>query len=148
VSEATNAGQVAERHLRLGWWSLLLFLTLGAVLEGLHGLKAGLYLDVSNESRRLLWTLAHAHGTLLSLVSLAFAGSARLPAWSAERLSRASWCLVAALALIPGGFFLGGAFVYSGDPGPAVILVPPGALLLFVAVLLTARAASGGGDPA
>jgi hypothetical protein len=144
VSEAPNAAEIARRHLRLGWWALLVFLSLGTVLEGLHGLKLGFYLDVRNESRRLLWTLAHAHGALLSLVSLAFAASARLPGWGAARLSLASRCLVAALVLIPGGFFLGGAFPYAGDPGPAVIVVPVGALLLFTGVWLTARASGGG----
>ena len=51
-------------HLKLGWVWLLLFATLGLVLEGLHGLKAGFYLNVGMETRRLMWTLAHTHGTL------------------------------------------------------------------------------------
>ena len=58
-----------RRHLRFGWWSLLGFLCLGFMLELLHGFKAGFYLDVSNETRRLMWTLAHAHGALLGLAS-------------------------------------------------------------------------------
>lgn len=40
----------------------------------------------------------------------------------------------------PLGFFLGGVFIHGGDPGIGVILVPPGGLLLFLSVLLTARA--------
>ena len=62
-------------HLRVGWWSMLVFLTLGVVLEALHAFKAGFYLDVSQETRRLMWTLAHAHGTLFGLVHIAFAGT-------------------------------------------------------------------------
>ena len=50
----------------------------------------------------------------------------------------ASACLIAAGILMPLGFFLGRGFVYAEDPGLAVFLVPPGALLLFIAVLLTA----------
>ena len=46
---------------------------LGVFLETLHGFKAGFYLDASSATRRLMWTLAHAHGTLLSLVHLALA---------------------------------------------------------------------------
>ena len=65
--------RLVRAHLRWGWWSLLVFLTLGAFLETLHGFKAGFYLDASSETRRLLWTLAHAHGALLSLVHLALA---------------------------------------------------------------------------
>ena len=64
-----------RRHLRFGWWSLLGFLILGLALELLRGFKVGLYLDVPNETRRLMWTLAHAHGALLGLVHIAFAVS-------------------------------------------------------------------------
>ena len=59
------------RNLRFGWWSLLVFLSLGGVLETLHGFKVGWYVDVGNETRRLMFTLAHAHGTLLALVNIA-----------------------------------------------------------------------------
>lgn len=126
-------------HLRFGWWSLLAFLTLGVALEALHGFKIGWYLDVSNETRRLMWTLAHAHGTLLALVHIAFGLTARAtagPAWPRY----ASPCLTGATILLPGGFFLGGVYVYDGDPGLGILLVPVGALLLFAAVGSTARA--------
>ena len=62
----------ARRHLQFGWWSLVVFATLGLVLETLHGFKVRAYLDVSNETRRLMWTLAHAHGTLLAIVHIVF----------------------------------------------------------------------------
>jgi hypothetical protein len=128
-------------HLQVGWWSLLLFLTLGLILESLHGLKVGFYLDVSNSTRRLMWTLTHAHGTLLSILNLVFAMSIRLtPDWKASSRTLASRSLLGALVLIPLGFFLGGVFIYGGDPGLGIILVPPGAFLLFLSVLLTARA--------
>ena len=64
----------ANRHFRIGWWSLLLFLSLGIVMEALHGFKVGWFLDVGMETRRLMWRLAHAHGTLLSLLHIAFGG--------------------------------------------------------------------------
>ena len=60
-------------HLRFGWWALCGFVLLGIVLEGLHGLKLGFYLDLSNATRRHMWTLAHAHGTLLGLINIAYA---------------------------------------------------------------------------
>jgi hypothetical protein len=132
-----------RRHLRFGWWSVLVFLTLGAVLESLHGFKVGWYLNVSNSSRRLMFTLAHAHGTLLGLVQIAFALSlVHLPSWDRSRRNLAANCLLSAGVLIPSGFFLGGVVIYAGDPGLGIVLVPIGALLLFIAVYLTARAAS------
>src|SRR5882672_2928007 len=69
---------LVRRHLKVGWWALLVFLTAGLVLEALHGFKIGAYLNVSNETRRLMWTLAHAHGALLGLVNLGFAATARI----------------------------------------------------------------------
>ena len=129
------------RHLRAGWWSLLFFLTLGIVLESLHGFKVGFYLNVSNETRRLMWTLAHAHGTLIALVQVAFGLTLRLlPLWDARQRALAGNCLIGANLLLPGGFLLGGLFLYGGDPGLGVLLVPLGAVLLLAGVFLTARA--------
>lgn len=136
--------EVVERsrlHLRFGWWALLGFLTLGFVLEGLHGFKVGWYLDVSYENRRLMWTLAHAHGTLLALVNVVFGLAVpHLPSWEIRGRMLASRCLIGASLLIPLGFFLGGIVIHSGDPSLAVLLVPPGAMLLIAAIFLTARA--------
>src|SRR5690242_10928866 len=76
---------VVRRHLRFGWFTLLFFLTLGLVLETLHGFKVQSYLNVVNETRRLMWTLAHAHGTLLALTNLGFAFSVGFtPSWTAR----------------------------------------------------------------
>ncbi len=131
---------VARKQLHFGWWSLLVFLTLGFILEALHAFKVGAYLDVSNSTRRLMWTLAHAHGTLLALVNIAFGLTLQwLPAWEPRLRDFASTCLIAATLLIPGGFFLGGAYIHAGDPGIGIFLLPLGALLLFIGVLLTAR---------
>ena len=126
-------------HLRFGWWSLLVFLTLGIVLEAMHGFKVGWYVNVSTQTRRLLFTLAHAHGTLLALVHIAFAFTvANLPGWGGLARKLASACLTAASLLLPGGFFLGGLIIYHGDPGLGILLVPLGALMLFVSVLVAA----------
>ncbi len=129
------------RHLRFGWWSLLVFLSVGFVLELLHGFKAGFYLDVTNETRRLMWTLAHAHGALLGLVHVAWALCLRtfpdLGDGSPRMVSR---CLVGASVLLPGGFFAGGIQLYGGDPGLGIAAVPAGAACLATAVFLIARA--------
>jgi len=142
--EAKNASTPDElplvrRHLVIGWWSLLLFLGLGIFLEALHGLKLGLYLSVEAETRRLMWTLAHTHGTLLSLVHIVFATTiGKVPEDARRSLHLASLCLIGAGVLMPAGFFLGGVFFYSGDPGLGIFLVPPGGILLLVAVLTMA----------
>jgi GNAT superfamily N-acetyltransferase len=145
VTEVLDLDRLTRKHLRFGWWSLLVFLSLGVVLEAFHGLKIGYYLDVSNDARRLAFRLGHAHGTLLSLVHVAFAltlASRFAPA--ADSAKRASRLLVAATLLLPGGFLLGGLFSHGGDPGVGVFLVPVGALALFLAVMSVARSVASG----
>jgi len=123
----------ADRHLRFGWWSLLVFLSLGLTLESLHGFKVGWYLDVGNEVRRLMFTLAHAHGTLLALVNIA-AGLTARNVDGFELRPSVSFALIWAAILLPAGFLLGGIVIYDGDPSLGVWLVPVGALLLFYSV--------------
>ena len=133
----------ARRHLRFGWWSLLVFAAAGLGLETLHGFKVAAYLDVSNETRRLMWTLAHAHGTLLAVIHIVFALTLRsVPEVATKDLRAISSSLVAASVLLPGGFFLGGITFYGGDPGLGVLVVPIGAAFLLTAVYLIARATS------
>jgi hypothetical protein len=138
----SNDSTVAtRRHLQFGWWSLLIFLSLGIILEALHGFKIGGYLSVSNSTRRLMWTLAHAHGTVLSLVHIAFAFTIRLlPDWATRARAVASSCLTGATVLIPSGFFLGGLGAYRNDPAFGIMLVPVGAVLLIIAVVNSALA--------
>ena len=131
--QAPPLAQLADRNLRFGWWSLLVFLSLGAVLETLHGFKIGWYVDVGNETRRLMFTLAHAHGTLLAVVNIA----AGLTVRAVERFTlrpSVSFSLIWAAILLPAGFFLGGIVIYDGDPGLGVLLVPIGAALLFYSI--------------
>jgi hypothetical protein len=129
-----------RRHLRFGWYALLGFASLGALLEVLHAFKAGFYLDVGSETRRLMWRLAHAHGVLLGLVQLGFAFTLPHAAEDARRrLECASACLIAAGSLLPLGFFLGGVFATGGDPGLPVLLVPLGIPLLLAGLWWTAR---------
>jgi hypothetical protein len=129
-----------RRHLRFGWWSLLVFSALGLALESLQGFKVRAYLDLTNETRRLMWTLAHAHGTLLAVIHVIFALTVRAsPDLNPRDLRTISAALVGASLLLPGGFFLGGVVFYGGDPGLGVLLVPVGAMLLLTAVFLVAR---------
>jgi len=126
-----------RRHLRFGWWALFVFLSLGILLEIFHGLKIDWYMKVSNETRRLMLTLAHAHGALLSLVNIAFALTAQAvigPHAASGKQVLASQFLKASTLLLPGGFFLGGVVIYGGDPGLGIFLVPIGGLTLLLAV--------------
>ena len=135
------------RHLRFGWWSLLAFLCVGFVLELLHGFKAGFYLDVTNETRRLMWTLAHAHGALLGLVHVLYALCLRaFPDLDDGNQRAVSRCLIGASVLLPGGFLAGGVRLYGGDPGLGIAVAPAGAACLAIGVFLVARATLARGE--
>ena len=129
----------SSRHIRFGWWSLFVFAGLGLVLETFHGFKIGAYLDASNETRRLMWRLAHAHGALLGAVHILFGFTLRSVDEAAFRhLRTISIALVGASTLLPTGFFLGGIRFYSGDPGVGIVFVPIGAVFLLAGLFLVA----------
>jgi hypothetical protein len=127
---------ISSLNVRFGLWALLAYLLLGMAIDAMHGFKVGWYLDF--ETRRLMWTLAHAHGVLTSILAIGFGVMLQLAAEPAPWHRIASACLLAAVVLLPGGFLLGGIYVYDGDPGVGVLLAPVGGVLLFAAVLVTA----------
>ena len=136
---SAETGRASRRHLLFGWWALLFFLSLGFALEVMHGLKLRWYLDVSNETRRLVWTLAHAHGALIGVLHIGFAVTLPyLPDWPARSRDLASKLLTAGGILMPGGFFLGGFGIYDGDPGLGVFFSPIGGFMLLASILITA----------
>jgi hypothetical protein len=133
--DAQSPTPLVRLHLRAGWCGLLVFVLLGIALELLHAFKSDAYLGVDNETRRLMWTLAHAHGIGLSLLQLGFAATLALSFDAVTpRLYWASRLLNASTLLIPGGFLLAGVHTYEGDPGLLIVLVPLGALLLLAAI--------------
>jgi hypothetical protein len=140
VSE-TDLDAISRRHLVFGWWALMVFLLVGSALETMHGFKVAWYVDVATETRRLMWRLGHAHGTMLSIVNILFGLTLRAAAdriGSAEAWPRrAGRLLIIGTVLLPGGFFAGGLVIYGGDPGPGVFVALFGALALALAVALT-----------
>lgn len=132
---------LASRHMRFGWLLIFAYVLLGLSLEVMHGFKAAFYLDVANEARRLVWTLAHTHGTLIGVLNLLFAYGVERLSLSDSLFKTASRCFIAAGVLMPLGFFLGGIVVYGGDPGLPILLAPAGGAILVVAVAITALGA-------
>lgn len=111
--------------LRQGWVSVAGWMTVGLLLEGLLGYKAPGYLG--DAQRRELFRLAHTHGTLLGVVLVVAALTAQrfgVP----PRLAQLG--LRIGSVMMPVGFLLAGVWHPEGDPGLAIWLVPPGALLV------------------
>ena len=108
----------------------------GLLLEGLLGYKTPAYLQ--DEQRRELFRLAHTHGTFLGLVLIAAALCGRLFDLFPPRPARIA--LRVGALLMPVGFLLAGIWHYESDPGLAIWLVPPAALLLVFAAITFALA--------
>jgi hypothetical protein len=143
AAASEEARALAGRTLRSGWRTLLVFVLLGFALEALHGFKVGWYLDLDNETRRMLWRLAHAHGALLSVLTIAYAlGVAAFPGTPPARVRLVAKLLLTATIALPGGFFLGGLVVHGGDPGLGIVLAPLGAVALVAGVWLAGGSAS------
>ena len=143
-SEPNSPHHFVRRHCIVGWAFLLVFLTLGLTLEALHAFKARWYLEEAYTTRRLMWTLAHAHGVLLALINIGLGSTIKqLDLSSTRSLRLASPLLVVASVIMPAGFFLGGVTFHGGDPGVGIWLAPIGGVGLFGAVLLTLVAAIG-----
>ena len=116
---ASNQDELLSlRHTALGWWCLFGFGLLGLVLESLNGFKVGWYMDLANSTRRHMWTLGHAHGTLLGLVNLAWArGLGGLPRLGVRQRALASVFLGVATTLLGVPFFFW--LVRTQTRGPA-----------------------------
>jgi len=117
--------------IRQGWISLAAWIVFGLLIEGLTGFRSPVLLDDS--TRREMFRLAHAHGTLLNLVLIAAAICAKL---DLVRLGTiASLGLRSAVVLLPAGFLLAGIWHFKDDPGLGIFLVPIGAVLLLAVAL-------------
>jgi hypothetical protein len=139
-----------RRALASGYLGLALFVVLGVVLETFHAFKWMGYLHVEHETRRLMLRLAHAHGTLLSVVQVVFALSARVEPRVLGSVRPAAMLL--GQWMVPLGFLLGAIGARGGDPGPLVALLPAGAIAWLVgtascAAVLLRRGQPGDGSP-
>jgi len=118
----------AERHLRLSLTVTAVFLAMGLWLEAMLGLRAEGWVD--DALRREFLRLGHAHGALLGMLNLGLGYALeRLrtpPAW-ATRIRPAALAGAVAVGL---GFVGGGLWHGPTDPGPLVLAVPAGAMLL------------------
>lgn len=135
---AGPASDTPAWSLQTGRWGLFFWLSAGMGLEALHLVKAPLYLEDS--LRRELWTLAHAHGTLLSAVALLLVVLVPRLTLSPARLRWIDRLVAIGSVLVPLGFFFGGIGHGEADPSLAILLVPTGAAMLAAGLLLLALA--------
>lgn len=125
-----------------GWLSIAVWMGFGLLLEGFLGYKIPAYLQ--DQQRRELFRLAHTHGTFLGLVLLAAAVVIQRLNISPHRAARAAIRL--GTGLIPLGFLIAGVWHSESDPGLAIWLVPPAALLVIFGVVAFALASRTSGE--
>lgn len=107
---------------------LAVFLASGIWLEAMIGLRATGWVD--DALRREMLRLGHAHGAILSVVNLALSWAmhrVETPEAWARRIRIAALVGAAAVGV---GFFGGGLWHGAADPGPMVLIVPAGAMML------------------
>lgn len=127
------------RCLAVGWTLVTTSLAFGLALESFQLVKLPFYLDV--RLRRELWTLAHAHGTLLGAIAVLAAMSLERLVADLETRALAARLTMWGALLVPLGFLGGGIANAEGDPSLAIMLVPAGALLALGGLSIIARAA-------
>jgi hypothetical protein len=112
------------------WFGLLFWMSMGLLFEGLIGFRAPAYLQ--DPVRRELFRLAHAHGTLLSILLLVVNIYLVKGLIAPPRL--AIRALQAGVVIMPAGFLLGGLWHYESDPNFLIFLAPAGGLLIIFGV--------------
>lgn len=114
-----------------GWISLALWIAFGILLEGFSAFRSPAYLD--DAVRRDMFRLAHAHGTLLNVVLLIAAICGRLDLIRLGPMT--SLGLRLSVLLLPAGFLFAGLWHFKDEPGPGIVLVPVGAVLLLASAV-------------
>jgi hypothetical protein len=130
-----------SRHLRLALLLVAVFLASGLWLEAMFALRERGWMD--DDLRREFLRLGHAHGGLLGLVNIALSFAmhrlATPPLWARRiRVAALSGALLVAF-----GFFGGGLWHGQTDPGPLVLVVPAGAMLVFASLIAVALVRAG-----
>ena len=130
ATKSIASASPADRLLRQGWASIAVWMSVGLLLEGLIGYKIPAYL--SDPQRRELFRLGHTHGTLLGILLVV---AALVLQRGVEIPKAAHAALRIGAVLMPAGFFVAGIWHTESDPGLAIWLVPPGALLVIYAAV-------------
>jgi len=134
MNEKRDAHQWVRSACFQAFVGIALWMTFGLLLEGLLGYKTPAYLQ--DNTRRELFRLAHAHGTLLSLLLLVSALTCDRFGLTVTRPAHSS--LRIGVTVLPFGFLIGGIWHYESDPGLAIWLVPVSAVMIIFGLVAIA----------
>ena len=119
---------------RQAWFGLAFWMAFGLLVEGLIGFRSPAYLQ--DPVRREVFRLAHAHGTLLSILLLV--ANLYIRKGLAGPPSLGVLLLRIGVIAMPVGFLLGGIWHYESDPGIEIFLAPIGGILVVFGVVALA----------
>lgn len=134
--ESGTSGREKFSLASQGWFSLAIFMAFGLLFEGLIGYRSPAYLN--DGMRRELFRLAHAHGTILSLVLLI--ADEYLTSKDVVIPRPAILSLRIGAIIMPLGFLLGGIWHTETDPHFSIILSPIGGVMLIFGIVAIALA--------
>ncbi|MEQ1763538.1 MAG: hypothetical protein ABL984_10380 [Pyrinomonadaceae bacterium] len=117
-----------------GLVGIAVWMSFGLLLEGLIAFRVPMY--ILDQVTRELFRLAHAHGTLLSLVLIAAGLCWRSGFIAPPRIAKLS--LQIGALLMPVGFLLGGIGHYESDPSSLVFLAPLGGVMVIFGIVACA----------
>jgi hypothetical protein len=121
-----DASLVFQGLIGLGVW-----MSFGLLLEGLIAFRIPYYL--SDAVTREMFRLAHAHGTLLSLILVTVGLTVKAGYVSPAAI--VTWMLRTGSILMPVGFLLGGIGNTANDPSPLVFLAPMGGIMIIFGIV-------------
>lgn len=123
-------------HLRASLALLALFVASGLWLEANLGLRLS---GVMNDPlRREFLRLGHAHGGVLAIANVVLSYAMGRLGTPASWAGKIRWASLTGVVLVSGGFVVGGLTHGPTDPGPAVLVVPAGAICLLASFAATA----------
>jgi hypothetical protein len=126
VKASDESGLVFQGLIGIAGW-----MAFGLLLEGLIAFRIPNYL--SDPITREMFRLAHAHGTLLSLILVVVGLASRAEFIAPPKI--ADWMLRIGSVAMPLGFLLGGIGNSANDPSPLVFIAPVGGVMLIFGIV-------------
>lgn len=138
MNDETQHSPLAASIAKQAWYSLAFWMTAGLFLEGLLAFRSPAYLQ--DPMRRELFRLAHAHGTVLNIVTLV--AGLYLSKGLISPPSIVLWSLRLGVIAMPLGFLLGGISHSETDPGIGILLAPVGGLMIIFGIIAIAMSSN------
>ena len=120
--------------VKQAWFGLAFWMAFGLLVEGLIGFRSPAYLQ--DPVRREVFRLAHAHGTLLSILLLL--ANLYIQRGLASPPELGVLLLRIGVFVMPIGFLLGGIWHFESEPGIGIFLAPIGGVLVVFGVVTLA----------